>query len=136
MSLEEDTAVQAAQDTVVQEYAEGYKVIGAPETPVSYQHDINQIPREDVMQEMLNNTANDPEGWLSFGGGYEQHRHIIPVVRSFTISPSEHALTSRSIRFAHGRRRSVRRIWWYIVTTGIIYQNNRHYSRLPNSVFE
>lgn len=75
MSLEEDTAVQAARDTVVQEYAEGYKVLGAPEAPVSYQHDINRIPRNDVTQEMISNTANDPESWLTFGGGYKQHRY-------------------------------------------------------------
>lgn len=75
MSLEEDKAVQAARDTVVQEFEEGYKVLGAPDAPVSYQHDIDRLPRTDVTQEMLSNSGEDPESWLMYGGGYEHHRY-------------------------------------------------------------
>jgi alcohol dehydrogenase (cytochrome c) len=73
--LEDDRAVQAARDTVVQEFDEGYKVLGGPDAPVSHQHDIDRIPRKDVTQEMLSNSTDNPESWLIFGGNYEEHRH-------------------------------------------------------------
>lgn len=74
MSLQEDRAVQAARDTIVKEFDEGYKVLGAPDAPVSHQHDIDRIPQKDVTQAMLSDSI-DPESWLMYGGGYEQHRH-------------------------------------------------------------
>ncbi|MDL5362465.1 PQQ-binding-like beta-propeller repeat protein [Halalkalicoccus sp. NIPERK01] len=75
MSIDEDRAVKAAQDTVVRETDNGYRVLGAPEKSVTHQHDIDRIPERDVTQEMLNETAENPESWLTYGGGYEQHRH-------------------------------------------------------------
>ncbi len=75
MSLEEDRAVKAAQDTVVRETDNGYRVLGAPEKSVTHQHDIDRIPEVEITQEMLNETAENPESWLTYGGGYEQQRH-------------------------------------------------------------
>ncbi|MFC7156750.1 pyrroloquinoline quinone-dependent dehydrogenase [Halomarina halobia] len=75
MSIEEDRAVQAAQDTVVRETDNGYRVLGAPEKSVTHQHDIDRIPREDVTQEMLSNSGENAECWLMYGGNYEQHRY-------------------------------------------------------------
>jgi alcohol dehydrogenase (cytochrome c) len=75
MATQEDRAVQAAQDTVVRETDEGYRVLGAPEKSVTHQHNIDRIPEVDVTQEMLSNSGDDPESWLMYGGNYEQHRH-------------------------------------------------------------
>lgn len=75
MATNEDRAVQAAQDTVVRETDEGYRVLGAPEKSLTHQHDIDRIPEFDVTQEMLSNSRENPEAWLMYGGGYEQHRY-------------------------------------------------------------
>jgi PQQ-dependent dehydrogenase (methanol/ethanol family) len=75
MATQEDRAVQAAQDTVVRETDEGYRVLGAPEQSVTHQHNIDRIPEVDVTQEMLNETGENPESWLMYGGNYEQHRY-------------------------------------------------------------
>jgi len=75
MAIEEDRAVKAAQDTVVRETDNGYRVLGSPEKSVTHQHDIDRIPRKDVTQEMLDESGENPEAWLMFGGNYEQHRH-------------------------------------------------------------
>ncbi|WP_254547170.1 pyrroloquinoline quinone-dependent dehydrogenase [Halomarina pelagica] len=75
MSIEEDRAVQAAQDTVVRETDNGYRVLGAPEKSVTHQHDIDRIPEKDVTQEMLSNSGENAECWLMYGGNYEQHRY-------------------------------------------------------------
>jgi hypothetical protein len=56
----------------------GNRVLGAHETPISNQHDTNWILTEDVTQEMLNNTVNDSEGWLTFGGGYFVDTDAVP----------------------------------------------------------
>ena len=74
MSIEEDRAVKAAQDTVVRETDNGYRVLGSPDKSVTHQHDIDRIPEQDVTQEMLSNSGDDPESWLMYGGNYEQHR--------------------------------------------------------------
>jgi PQQ-dependent dehydrogenase (methanol/ethanol family) len=75
MAIEEDRAVQAAQDTVVRETDNGYRVLGAPDKSVTHQHDVDRIPEQDVTQEMLGNSAENPEAWLMYGGGYKQHRY-------------------------------------------------------------
>jgi PQQ-dependent dehydrogenase (methanol/ethanol family) len=75
MSIEEDRAVQAAQDTVVRETDNGYRVLGSPEKSVTHQHDVERIPEEDVTQEMLSESGQNPEAWLMYGGNYEQHRY-------------------------------------------------------------
>jgi alcohol dehydrogenase (cytochrome c) len=75
MSIDEDRAVKAAQDTVVRETDNGYRVLGAPEKSVTHQHDIDRIPEKDVTQEMLSESGQNPEAWLVYGGNYEQHRH-------------------------------------------------------------
>ena len=75
MAIEDDRAVQAAQDTVVRETDNGYRVLGSPDKSVTHQHDIDRIPEVDVTQEMLNESGDDPESWLMYGGNYEQHRH-------------------------------------------------------------
>jgi len=76
MSIEEDRAVKAAQDTVVRETDNGYRVLGSPDKSVTHQHDIDRIPERDVTQEMLSNSAENEEAWLMYGGGYKQHRYI------------------------------------------------------------
>ncbi|WP_129113500.1 pyrroloquinoline quinone-dependent dehydrogenase [Halegenticoccus tardaugens] len=75
MSIDEDRAVKAAQDTVVRETDNGYRVLGSPDKSVTHQHDIDRIPEKDVTQEMLSETGENPESWLMYGGGYEQHRY-------------------------------------------------------------
>lgn len=76
MSIEDDKAVQAAQDTVVRETDNGYRVLGSPDKSVTHQHDVDRIPREDVTQEMLSESTKDPESWLMYGGNYGQHRYV------------------------------------------------------------
>jgi PQQ-dependent dehydrogenase (methanol/ethanol family) len=76
MSIEEDRAVKAAQDTVVRETDNGYRVLGSPDKSVTHQHDIDRIPERDVTQEMLSNSAENEEAWLMYGGGYKQHRYV------------------------------------------------------------
>ena len=61
MATNEDRAVQAAQDTVVRETDEGYRVLGAPEKSVTHQHDTDRISEKDITQEMLSNTRENPE---------------------------------------------------------------------------
>ncbi|PSQ19360.1 dehydrogenase [Halobacteriales archaeon QS_8_65_32] len=75
MATQEDRAVKAAQDTVVRETDEGYRVLGAPEKSVTHQHNIDRIPEVDVTQEMLSESGENPEAWLMYGGNYEQHRY-------------------------------------------------------------
>ncbi len=75
MAIEEDRAVQAAQDTVVRETDNGYRVLGAPDKSVTHQHDVDRIPEQDITQEMLSNSGQDPETWLMYGGDYKQHRY-------------------------------------------------------------
>ncbi len=76
MSTEnEDEAQQAAIDTEITETDHGFEVSGAPEESVLDQHDTDRIPEFDVTQEMLSDTDENPESWLIYGGGYEQHRH-------------------------------------------------------------
>ena len=75
MSIEEDRAVQAAQDTVVRETDNGYRVLGAPDKSVTHQHDVDRIPEKDVTQEMLSESGENPEAWLMYGGNYQQHRY-------------------------------------------------------------
>ncbi|MCH7662156.1 MAG: dehydrogenase, partial [Euryarchaeota archaeon] len=67
MAIEEDRAVKAAQDTVVRETDNGYRVLGAPEKSVTHQHDIDRIPEGDVTQEMLSESGENPEAWLVYG---------------------------------------------------------------------
>ncbi len=75
MSIEEDRAVQAAQDTVVRETDQGYRVLGAPEKSVTHQHNVDKIPEKEITEEMLKESGEDPEAWLVYGKNYEQHRH-------------------------------------------------------------
>ena len=75
MSLEEDEAVKAAAETIVEETELGYQVFDAPDESVLHQHDTDRIPRFDVTQEMLYDAGDDPESWLMFGKNYENHRH-------------------------------------------------------------
>ncbi len=75
MSLQEDRAVKAAQDTVVRETDNGYRVLGSPDKSVTHQHDIDRIPEKDVTQEMLSNSGENEEAWLMYGGNYHQHRY-------------------------------------------------------------
>ena len=74
MAIEEDRAVQAAQDTVVRETDNGYRVLGSPDKSVTHQHDVDRIPEGDVTQEMLSNSGENEEAWLMYGGNYEQWR--------------------------------------------------------------
>jgi len=75
MSIEEDRAVQAAQDTVVRETDNGYRVLGSPDESVTHQHDIDRIPQFDVTQEMISDSGDTQEAWLTYGGNYEMHRY-------------------------------------------------------------
>ena len=74
MAIEEDRAVKAAQDTVVRETDQGYRVLGSPEESVTHQHDIDRIPKRDITEQDIIDSAEDPEAWLTYGGNYEQHR--------------------------------------------------------------
>ncbi len=71
---QEDKAVKAASETIVEETELGYQVFNAPDESVLDQHDTDRIPRMDVTQEMLSD-ASDPESWLMFANNYEAHRH-------------------------------------------------------------
>jgi hypothetical protein len=87
MATNEDRAVQAAQDTVVRETDEGYRVLSAPEKSVTHQHDTDRIPEKDITQGMLSNTRENPEAWLMFGGGCSgagslPYIHIVVLVLS------------------------------------------------------
>jgi len=75
MATQEDRAVKAAQDTIVRETDNGYRVLGAPEQSVTHQHDIDRIPEVDVTQEMIDESGENPEAWLTYGGNYEQLRY-------------------------------------------------------------
>jgi alcohol dehydrogenase (cytochrome c) len=75
MAIEEDEAVKAAAETIVEETELGYQVFDAPDEAVLHQHDIDRIPEVEVTQEMLTNGGDDPESWLMFGNNYEQHRY-------------------------------------------------------------
>ena len=75
MAIEEDEAVKAAAETIVEETELGYQVFDAPDEAVLHQTDIDRIPEGEVTQEMLTNSGEDPESWLMFGNNYEQHRH-------------------------------------------------------------
>ncbi|WP_265111077.1 pyrroloquinoline quinone-dependent dehydrogenase [Halosolutus halophilus] len=74
MSLEEDRAVQAAKDTIVRETDQGYRVLGSPDKSVTHQHDVDRIEEFDVTDEMIRESGDNPEAWLTYGGNYEQHR--------------------------------------------------------------
>ena len=75
MATEEDRAVKAAQDTIVRETDNGYRVLGAPEESITHQHNIDRIPEVEVTQEMISNSGENPEAWLTYGGDYEQLRY-------------------------------------------------------------
>ncbi|GAA0472137.1 PQQ-binding-like beta-propeller repeat protein (plasmid) [Halococcus dombrowskii] len=75
MAIEEDKAVKAAAETIVEETELGYQVFDAPDEAVLDQTDTDRIPEVEVTQEMLTNAGEDPESWLMFGNNYEQHRH-------------------------------------------------------------
>ena len=75
MAIEEDRAIKAASETVVEETDLGYQVFNAPDESVLHQHDIDRIPEVEITQEMLTNSGDDPESWLMFGKNYEQHRY-------------------------------------------------------------
>jgi len=75
MSTDQDEAQQAAIDTEVTETDSGFVVSNAPEESILHQHDTDRIPERDITQEMLSETGDDPESWLTYGGNYEQHRH-------------------------------------------------------------
>ncbi|MFB6108372.1 MAG: pyrroloquinoline quinone-dependent dehydrogenase [Haloplanus sp.] len=75
MQLSDDAAVQAARDITVEKTDAGYEIRGAPDEHVTAQHDTDQIPEKDVTQEMIANTRGDPTSWLTYGGGYKQHRY-------------------------------------------------------------
>jgi hypothetical protein len=71
---------------------------------------------------------NSPDGrcGLQYNSGRPfVHRFAVgPIQRAIRLTPfagdAVSTLTSRSIRFAHGRRRGTRRIRWYIGTTDSI----------------
>jgi PQQ-dependent dehydrogenase (methanol/ethanol family) len=75
MATEENKAVKAASETIVEETELGYQVFNAPDEAVLDQHDTDRIPRFDVTQEMLDESGDDPESWLMFANNYEAHRH-------------------------------------------------------------
>lgn len=75
MAIEDDKAVKAAAETIVEETELGYQVFDAPDEAVLDQTDTDRIPEVEVTQEMLTNAGEDPESWLMFGNNYEQHRH-------------------------------------------------------------
>lgn len=75
MAIEDDKAIQAASDTIVEETELGYQVFDAPDESVLHQTDVDRIPRFDVTQEMLDESAEDPESWLMFSKNYEAHRY-------------------------------------------------------------
>jgi alcohol dehydrogenase (cytochrome c) len=75
MATEEDRAIQAAQDTVVRETDNGYRVLGSPDESVTHQHDVDRIPEFDITQEMISNSGENPEAWLTYGGNYQMHRY-------------------------------------------------------------
>ena len=75
MAIEEDKAIKAASETVVEETELGYQVFNAPDESVLHQTDTDRIPRFDVTQEMLSESGDDPESWLMFANNYEQHRY-------------------------------------------------------------
>jgi alcohol dehydrogenase (cytochrome c) len=75
MAIDEDEAIKAASETVVEETDLGYQVFNAPDESVLHQTDTDRIPRFDVTQEMLDESAEDPESWLMFSKNYEAHRY-------------------------------------------------------------
>ncbi|GAB7017212.1 outer membrane protein assembly factor BamB family protein [Halostagnicola bangensis] len=75
MALRNDRAVQAAQDIELKEIDDGYTLVGGPDESVTEDHDADRIPEEDITQEMLSESAENPEAWLMYGGGYKQQRN-------------------------------------------------------------
>ncbi|MFD1589394.1 pyrroloquinoline quinone-dependent dehydrogenase [Halorientalis brevis] len=73
-ALDNDEAVKAAQAIELVEIDDGYTLRNTPDEDVVHQHDIQQIPEQDITQQMLNQSAQNPEAWLMYGGGYEQQR--------------------------------------------------------------
>ena len=73
--IENDDAVKAAQNHELKEIEEGYQLQGTPSQSITQQYDVDQIPKKQVTQEMLNETTTDQTSWLTYGGGYEQQRH-------------------------------------------------------------
>jgi PQQ-dependent dehydrogenase (methanol/ethanol family) len=68
-------AVEAARAVEVVEADDG-KVLRSPvEGPVVHRGDTGRIPRFPVTDEMLLESGRDPRSWLTYGGGYRQHRH-------------------------------------------------------------
>ncbi len=74
MSLHTDPATQAARDIELKKVDDGYTLVGGPDESVTYQNNPDAIPKQDVTQEMLNRSGENPEAWLMYGGSYEQHR--------------------------------------------------------------
>ncbi|MFB6107477.1 MAG: pyrroloquinoline quinone-dependent dehydrogenase [Haloplanus sp.] len=72
---EHDEAVKAAQNIEMVEVDDGYTLKNVPEESVTHQHDVDQIPKKDVTQEMISNTSSNAESWLTYGGGYNNQRH-------------------------------------------------------------
>ena len=75
MSIFRDEATQAARDIQLEEVDGGYTLVGGPEESVTTQHNVEDIPQADVSQKMLNESGQNPEAWLMYGGNYEQHRY-------------------------------------------------------------
>lgn len=75
MALQNDAATQAARNIELKEVEDGYTLVGGPEESITSQQDTDRIPEVDVTQEMLSESAENPEAWLMYGGGYEQQRH-------------------------------------------------------------
>lgn len=74
-SIQSDSAVKAAQDIELVEVDDGYTLKNVPSESITEQVDTDQIPQQRVTQSMLNNTAENEESWLLYGGGYKQQRH-------------------------------------------------------------
>ena len=90
MGIEEDEAARAAENTILRETDNGYRVLGAPKQSVTHQHDIDRIPEFNVTDELLKQSGTNSESWLMYGGCYEQHRYTtadIMIPETMTNSP-------------------------------------------------
>ncbi|MFB6165693.1 MAG: pyrroloquinoline quinone-dependent dehydrogenase [Haloarculaceae archaeon] len=73
-ATDNDEAVKAASKVELVEIDDGYTLRNTPDEPVTHQHDLKQIPRGQVSQELLSNSGDNPRSWLMYGGGYAQRR--------------------------------------------------------------
>ncbi|MFB6130776.1 MAG: pyrroloquinoline quinone-dependent dehydrogenase [Salinigranum sp.] len=74
VSEDPDEVRRVASETTLTEVDGDTTVRYALDEPVTYRGDVQQIPQEPVTQQMLRQSADDPNSWLLYGGGYGQQR--------------------------------------------------------------